>query len=45
MSTLIEMFEEHTKSRTPEDIAEDIALGMSMTGILLVLLYSFGFAL
>lgn len=45
MSTLIEIFEENTKSRTPEGIAEDIALGLSLTGILFVLLYSFSFAL
>jgi hypothetical protein len=40
MTTLIEIFEEHTKGRTPEDIAEDIALGLSLTGILFVLLQS-----
>lgn len=42
MSTLIAVFEDHVKSRSPEDIAEDVALGLSLTGILFVLLMSVG---
>lgn len=45
MSTLLEFLEDHTKSRSPEDIAEDVALGLSLTGILAVLLFSFGLML
>jgi hypothetical protein len=40
MSTLLESFEEHVKSRRPEDLGEDIALGLALTGIFCVLLFS-----